>query len=150
VTEFEGGNLKRTYDRLNRELTRSEERAREVQDRIAAIEDVSRSLFREWEKELKAYQNVQYREQSSAQLKATRAKYEKLMLAMRKVETSIHPVLNALRDQVLFLKHNLNAQAIQSLESQGEALQTDIRRLIAEMEASIAEAETFLANMESN
>jgi hypothetical protein len=50
---------------------------------------------------------------------------------------------------VLFLKHNLNAQAIASLEGNLATMQTDVTALIAEMEASINEADAFVAGMQS-
>ena len=60
------------------------------------------------------------------------------------------PVLSAFGDQVLFLKHNLNARAIASLKGSLADLQTDIAQLVQEMEASIAEAERFVREMRSD
>jgi hypothetical protein len=147
LTQFEGGDLKKIYGRLNRELERSEERAKDVSSRIEAIEDVSKELFDEWERELKSYQNDDYRRISEGKLEATYARYEELIDAMKRAEKSIKPVLNTLRDQVLFLKHNLNAQAIASLETQTDLLRSDISTLIKQMETSIAEADAFIDSM---
>ena len=61
--------------------------------------------------------------------------------------TGVDPVLDAFRDQVLFLKHNLNAQAISALGGTTRDLQKDISRLIADMEKSIKEADAFIAAM---
>ena len=148
LTQFDGGSLQLTYDKLNRELKRSEDRADEVSKRIDAIQDVSKDLFREWERELKDYQNQDYRRTSEDQLERTRGKYNDLIAAMQRAEASIEPVLVTFRDQVLFLKHNLNAQAIASLDSQTALLKTDIQALIAEMETSIAEADRFIQSMD--
>ncbi len=147
LTQFDGGDLQSTYDKLNRELKRSEDRAEEVSSRIHAIENVSKELFREWERELKAYKNQEYRRISEQQLERTHARYEALIRAMKKAENSIKPVLSTFRDQVLFLKHNLNAQAIASLDTQSDLLKSDIEGLIAEMEKSIAEADAFIESM---
>jgi len=59
----------------------------------------------------------------------------------------IDPVLTAFRDQVLFLKHNLNARALAALQNELDAIQTDVASLIREMEASIAEANAFIDAM---
>jgi hypothetical protein len=53
-------------------------------------------------------------------------------------------VLAGFRDQVLFLKHNLNAKAIASLQSNVLAIEDDIAVLIRDMEASIKEADEFI------
>jgi len=52
-----------------------------------------------------------------------------------------------LRDQVLFLKHNLNAKAIASLQEEFGSIKADIAVLISDMEASISEADEFIASM---
>ena len=66
---------------------------------------------------------------------------------MKRAESKIEPVLSAFRDQVLFLKHNLNAQAIASLQNELTSVEADIASLIKEMEASIAEADVFIKTM---
>ena len=60
------------------------------------------------------------------------------------------PVLSAFQDQVLYLKHNLNAQAIVSLQGELVSIETDVAGLIKEMEASIKEADTFINSIEKN
>jgi hypothetical protein len=59
------------------------------------------------------------------------------------------PVLATFHDQVLFLKHNLNARAIASLDTTNNTLQADISRLIADMEASIKESESFIKSLKA-
>lgn len=67
---------------------------------------------------------------------------------MKRAEQKIDPVLDAFRDQVLYLKHNLNAQAIASLQSELVSIESDVAKLIREMEASIREANSFISSME--
>ncbi len=66
---------------------------------------------------------------------------------MKRAEKKIDPVLLVFRDQVLFLKHNLNAQAIASLQGELVSIKTDVASLISEMEASIREADAFIKEM---
>ena len=70
-----------------------------------------------------------------------------LMVVMRRAEARMDPVLDAFRDQVLFLKHNLNARALASLEATSVDLQKDINELIKQMEGSIEEASAFIDEM---
>jgi Protein of unknown function (DUF2959) len=58
-------------------------------------------------------------------------------------------VLAAFKDQVLFLKHNLNARAISSLQQNADQIQSDVARLVREMEASIKEANEFIELMQA-
>lgn len=147
LMNFDGGELEARYKSLNSAFERSEAQADEVRQRIEAVEDVAEDLFDEWEDELQQYSDASLRRQSARQLADTRARYQQLIRAMRKVETRIEPVLAAFRDQVLFLKHNLNAKAVASLQGELSGIETDVARLIREMEASIREAEKFVERM---
>ena len=102
------------------------------------------ALFEEWEGELTQYSSPSLRASSEKQLTATRDRYDRLMVVMRKAESGMDPVLDAFRDQVLFLKHNLNAQAISSLQDEASKIENDVDGLIADMEASIKEADAFI------
>lgn len=149
VTKVDGGELQRKYDELNREFQRSEKAAKEVHDRIAAVEDVAEALFREWKQELGQYSDANLKRESQRQLDQTRRRYEDLLRLMRRAAGRMDPILSTFRDQVLFLKHNLNARAVASLDSTTRTLETDVSRLIADMEASIRESEAFIKTLKS-
>lgn len=150
VVSVDGGELAEKYDRLSRAYERSEKRAEEVGDRIDKIEDVAEALFDEWEDELDEYENSSLRRRSERKLDETRSQYEGLIRAMRRAEDRMEPVLEAFQDQVLYLKHNLNAAAIASLDEEYTQLEDDIDELIVEMESSIREADAFIQRMEGN
>lgn len=150
VSEVEVTELKSTYDRLQSAFNDSESKAKAVRARVKAIEDVSKALFREWEGELEQYTSQELREVSSTQLEATRELSTNLIQAMDEAASKMDPVLNAFRDQVLFLKHNLNAQAIAALNKTSIALRDEVEVLIEQMEASIDEANAFVAQMRAS
>jgi len=137
VLSFDGGELEDKYNQLNKEYERSADRAEDVSERIESVEDVAEALFKEWKTEIEEYQSNKLRQSSEQKLKQTQRQYKKLISAMKKAESKITPVLSALRDQVLFLKHNLNAKAIASLHSELGSIKSDVSKLIKEMEASI-------------
>ncbi len=149
VINFKGGELEEKYRELKKELEKSEDQAEEVRSRVAAVEDVADALFDEWEAELVQYNNAGLRKSSEQQLKQTRSHYYKLISAMKKAEAKIDPVLNPLRDQVLFLKHNLNARAIASLQTELVKIETDVSRLIRDMELSMQEADSFIQTLKA-
>ncbi len=144
VVNFQGGDLEEKYNELNSELSHLEKRARDVHDRIEGVEDVAEALFDEWEDELDQYNSERLRRASARKLQQTRRRYKQLITAMKRAESKIDPVLNTLRDQVLFLKHNLNAMAIASLKSELTQVETDVSKLVKDMERSIDEANAFL------
>ncbi len=147
VVNSKGGQLEATYKKLKTELERSEAKAKAVRKHIDDVERVAEALFKEWQSELEQYKNDQLRALSEQKLGRTRQRYAKMIAAMQSAEMKIGPVLDAFGDQVLFLKHNLNAQALASLHSELVTVETDIAGLIREMEASIAEANAFIDAM---
>ena len=148
ATSFEGGELEATYRSLADELDESEERAADVRERITSIEQVAADLFVEWEGEIGQISRADLRDKSREQLRQTRARFSKLLAAMKRAERKMDPVLVAFRDQVLFLKHNLDASAIASLETQATGIQSDVDALVRDLSASIREADAFLAALE--
>lgn len=142
-----GGDLEEKYEKLKDQFEDSEDKAAAVSKRIKDVESVAKALFAEWEDELDEYTSDELRQASQRKLDDTNRKYEKLIAAMKRAEAKIAPVLNAFRDQVLFLKHNLNAQAISSLQDEVVSVSADVSVLIKEMEASIAEADEFISGM---
>lgn len=148
VVKVDGGELEKIYKKLSAELERSEDKAQEVYDRVDAVEDVADALFDEWKDELEQYSSASLRRSSQQKLDQTKRRYAQLMRAMRKAEARIEPVLRPLRDQVLFLKHNLNARAILAIQSELAEIEGDVARLIREMEVSIKEADSFIGTLE--
>jgi len=140
--------LKSVYNRLSDAYEDAADKAGAVSSRIDSVEDVAEDLFDEWEAELEEISNASLRSKSSAQLRASKRNYAGLIKAMRRAESRMDPVLTSFNDHVLFLKHNLNAQAIASLQGDLGGIESDVGRLIAEMEKSIAEAQSFIKSME--
>jgi SMC interacting uncharacterized protein involved in chromosome segregation len=148
VVHFQGGVLEKEYNTLNVTLKRSEAGADDVRKRIRSVEEVSQALFNEWRDEIKQYASDTLRAASQRQLDSTRAKYTQLIAAMKQAEAKLDPVLTPLRDQVLFMKHNLNARAISALDGELGAIQSNVDRLVRDMESAIAEADAFIASLQ--
>jgi F0F1-type ATP synthase membrane subunit b/b' len=149
TVNLDGGELEEVYDRLNSEFEDSKAEAEEVSERIDSIESVAEDLFDEWQAELAQYSRADLRRDSETLLDDTRKRYQQLMKSMRRAEKSMQPVLTAFQDQVLVLKHNLNARAIGSLKSELSSIERDTARLIEQMQKAIAEADAFIASMKS-
>lgn len=147
VVNIDGGALEEKYDLLNDAYEGSKSKSEAVKKRIDSVEKVSGALFAEWESELTQYTNKSLRQASKRKLDQTRRHYAQLIRAMKRAEKKIRPVLSAFYDQVLFLKHNLNARAISSLQNEFRSIESDVASLIREMESSIAEANAFINAM---
>jgi len=150
VANFKGGDLEKLYDKLKDQYASSDDAVSEVKNRIAAIEQVSKDLFAEWKTEIAGMQNADLKAKSTEMLRDTKARYATLITAMKAAEAKMEPVLVAFKDHVTFLKHNLNAKAIASLQDQLVSVEDDVASLVRDMEKSIAEADDFIKSMDAD
>lgn len=149
LINFDGGELQDVYTQLKDQFEASEDSAASVSDSIDKVENVAQALFDEWQQELGRYTNKTLQRDSQRKLKDTQRRYQSLLNAMRKAERKMEPVLSALRDNVLYLKHNLNASAIGALQGEFNGIRKEINQLVTEMNKAIAESNKFISSMKS-
>ncbi|KDC51575.1 DUF2959 domain-containing protein [Pseudoalteromonas fuliginea] len=149
LIDFNGGELQDTYNQLNDDYESSLKAANEVSTNINKVEDVAEALFDEWSDELEQYKSASLKRESSKKLTATKRQFEQLLRSMRSAESKMEPVLTSLHDNVLYLKHNLNAQAVSAIKGEFTNLKRDIQVLMNDMNKSIADSNKFIEQMNS-
>lgn len=149
VIGFDGGELEAQYERLNAAYERSNDSAAEIGVRIDKVTAAANALLDEWRDELGDYHDANMRRVAERQFDQTRMRAEKLIASMRAVERRTEPVLALFRDQVLYIKHNLNARAINALDKERGQIQQSVDVLIADMQAAIDEANAFIESLQS-
>lgn len=149
LLKFHGGDLQQKYEELDSEYQQSVKAAELVSTRINKVESVADALFNEWRDELGQYQNASLKAQSKQKLVTTEKQFSQLLKKMRSAEKKMQPVLKIMHDNVLFLKHNLNAKAIGSIQTDFAGLQQDVSSLISEMNKAIADSNQFIAQMQT-
>lgn len=150
LINFHGGNVQDKYDALTVQYEDSKKAAEEVTARINKVELVAFDLFDEWEAELSQYQNKKLKSDSKKKLLDTKRQFDALVKVMRRAESKMPPVLRVLNDNVLYLKHNLNAKAVGAIQGEFGVLQQDVNNLLAEMNRAIADSNQFIATMNQN
>ena len=150
LINFDGGELQDVYENLKDQYEASEDSANRVSGHIDKVESVAEALFDEWQGELEKYSSENLRRDSQRKLKETQRRYKSLLSAMRKAEAKMAPVLSALQDNVLYLKHNLNASAIGALQGEFGNIKKDIDQLIREMNSAIEQSNQFISTMKNS
>jgi len=141
---YQGGDLESIYGKVKDSYESCASEAKGVSSRIGRMENLADDMFAEWEKELQEYSNPSLAAASREQLQATRKRFQEMLRTVRRAEASMPPVLAQLKDNVLFLKHNLNASAVGSLQGEATQIQNQIEELLRRMNASIAESDKFI------
>lgn len=147
VYGFDGGNLEREYNQLKDSYDDAKESATEVNQSVQKLETIAGDLFREWDKEIEQITSADLKARSRDQNQATRKKYNAYITQLKKSQSKMSPVLTRFNDQVLFLKHNLNAAAISGLKNESVRIEGDINRLIEDMNQSISQADELIKTL---
>jgi len=147
LISFDGGELQSQYEASVEHYEISKVAADEVSQRIDAIEDVANALFNEWQEEIEQFTNQGLKRQSQSTLTQTERKYSSLLRAMHNAEKRMLPILSALKDNMLYLKHNLNAQAVGALKAEYQSIKQDVERLIKDMNSSINHSQDFIQSL---
>lgn len=148
LTNFDGGDLEDMYEDMADEYESAVSAAEDVHDRIDAVDHVAEALFEEWAEEIAEYNNARFKADSQQKLRETERRYGEMIKVMRNSESKMDPVLAAMKDNVMYLKHNLNAKAVASLKVEFGAIEDDIEALIKEMRKAIATSDEFIASMQ--
>lgn len=150
LINFDGGELQNAYDAIKDQYEASSDSAERLSSRIEKVESVAEALFEEWQEELQQYSNESLRRDSEKKLKETQRRYKNLLKAMQRSTDKMQPVLTALNDNVLYLKHNLNASAIGALQGEFDKIKRDIKVLINDMNTAIAQSSEFIESIKAN
>ena len=148
LINFDGGDLEAQYNVIQEQYEDSKEAADHVSSRIEKIEDVADALFYEWQDEIEQISSSNLKRQSATKLKETQGRYQSLIKSMRKAESKMAPVLSALKDNSLFLKHNLNAKAVGALQGEMISIKKDVSALIKDMNSAIEQSQKFIDMLE--
>lgn len=144
IYHVDGGDLEKQYTKLKNSLDDAKEESTELKERIRKVDEVANDLFVEWSDEIKEIKTSDLRSKSSKKLSETKKKYKELERQLQRSEKKIEPVLSKLSDQVIYLKHNLNAKAIGGLKEEQADIQADIKSLIEEVNESTRQADAFI------
>ena len=102
LTGFQGGPLEKNYKKLNGEYEKAADCAQKLHNRIDSIDQVSKDLFKEWQKEIDGMENKKLKAQSAVMLRQSRLNEANYVKSMRQTEARMTPVITAFHDQVTF------------------------------------------------
>ena len=147
LIDYDGGELEKKYERLSKQVERSRDSTEELDEHLADIDRVSEDLFDEWKSELELYSSAALRADQEKKLALARKQFAMMRKRMQTARDRVDPVMAVLSDNVLFLKHSLNAQALAALRGQASVLEGQVDVLIRDMQIAIEEADAFISRM---
>lgn len=144
---FDGGDLEKAYNKLQKDYDRCVAQADDFRDEIGGVKRLGNAFFNEWQGDIDSVTDDATRQLVIKQRDATKVSFDQMVAKMDESADKMDPVLAAFQNRVILLKSSLNAQALASLQTNADELVNGIEALIEEMNASIAEADEFIAAM---
>lgn len=145
--DFKEGSLEKTYDSLSADYEDISSRSNELSDNIDKSEDIANDLFSEWRKEALSLNKRKYRKDSLTKLKKTKISFNDTLSSMRHVEKNMRKILKQYKDQVTYIKHNLNAKVIGSLQLEMKSISSEMEKLIVQIDRSKSKAKKFISKL---
>lgn len=134
---------------LQRDYAASQQAADAVKPRVDQVEAVAQAVFDDWERELDQYQSPALRDASAQQLQQAREQYRLLIGKMRSAQSKVLPALGALNDQLLYLRHQQNAQVIGGLQQNYSTVSGTVEPLLTDLQRSIEGAGGLIQRLQS-
>lgn len=119
----------------------------DVKKNFMKIENVKKSLFKEWNKELDFYSDFSLYRLSKKKLKISIKNYTTLMNNMHKFKQQTELILSLLKNQELSIKHNINLATVESQHHDFKKLETAIFSLTEVIQKTLKDTQKFSANL---
>lgn len=145
--KFKEGNLEKTYDSLSEDYEDISEKSDLLSNNINKAEDIANDLFAEWNEEALSLNKRNYRNDSLAKLKRTKSSFRDTLSSMRIVEKKMKRLLMQYKDQVTYIKHNLNAKIIGNLQLEMGSISSEMEKLITQINESKSKTKKFISKL---
>lgn len=138
---------RKAYKKLTKELSKSEKAAANVRTKAAAMDVVANDFFSNWEASLEGFSSEDLRQRSAERLNDTRKRYEEILEAAGEAGDAFDPFVTNLKDQILFLGHDLNPSAIQALQGDAKKLNGRAAEVFKDVDKTIVTASEYTASL---
>lgn len=122
----------------------SEDQGYKLRAAIGPMKASAEAVFERWTQDLGEFSSVDMRRRSTERMDETRARYDQIVATAGPAVTS-YEVFNAgLRDLALFLGHDLNTGALQSIGPEVEVIADDALALNDKLQACLAACREYV------
>ena len=133
-----------TFATFSEALKDSEEQSYRLRAAIGPMKASADAVFERWSADLAEFSSVEMRRRSQARMDDTRARYEAIVAAVGPAVTSYEVLNSGLRDLSLFLGHDLNTTAIQTVGREVQILVDDAMDLNQKLQGVLVSCRDYV------
>jgi len=131
------------YQEFVDSIEASEKQAESLRDVYEPMQDAAEKLFKQWSKDLEEFSSLSMRQRSQSRLLKTRQRYDMIVAAVEPALMSYDQLNQSLRDHALFLGHDLNPEAVTTIEADAEELGKQVEALDAQFDTCLEASQTY-------
>jgi hypothetical protein len=131
---------KKLYKSVQKEMDNTEKRRMKITEEAAKMKSEADTLFAQWAESAAAIENPDLRKRSEDRLEATKASYAEIEAVGQKAADLYPPFMKDLQDQITYLGHDLNAEAVASLKPEVAKLNEKAQALVRSLDDTIGTA----------
>jgi hypothetical protein len=138
------GDPRQTYAQFVAAIEQSEAQARTISTNIVPMKETAETMFQQWTEDLESFGNSRMRARSAMRLEETRTRYQAVLSSATAVQVAYDAFNSDLRDHALFLGHDFNTSAVQSITADVAAMKDQVGDLDARFEACVQAARNYV------
>ena len=135
------------YKQLQKSLKKSEKSAAAVGEQAEKMDLAASEYFASWEASLSEFTSDEMRARSEERMKETRQRYDGILQAGREAGDAFRPFVTLLKDQIVFLGHDLNPAAIEDLQDEAEKLNSQAEEVFSKVDETYRSALRYRASL---
>lgn len=139
VTMDQEADVVETFAAFTAAIAASEQQSNKLRSAIGPMKSSADAVFARWTQDLGDFSSAEMRRRSTERMDETRARYDAIVASVGPAVTNFEIFNSGLRDLSLFLGHDLNTQAVQSVGGEVQVLADDAitlnTKLVATLEA---------------
>lgn len=133
---------KKLYKKLQSDMESTEEKRAEVGRKADQMKLEAGIVFKSWADSTVGIENPDLKKRSEERLEKTKDRCAEIQSAGRSAVEVYAPVMKALQDQVTYLGHDLNAEAVASLKPDAAKVNAQAQELAKRVDEAIGIANT--------
>jgi hypothetical protein len=140
-------NMKGNYKKLQQEMDATAKKRADIKLRADEMNAEAQTLFKSWGDSAAAIQSADLRQRSQERLDKTKASFAEIGTVGQKAVDLYDPFMKALQDQVTYLGHDLNTQAVQSLQADAAKMNEKAQTLMKSIDDTISVANKNITDL---
>lgn len=136
-------NMKGDYKKLMKSMDSMNDKVKEAQTKVAAMQTAADTYFQGRAETLKNIQDSSLRSQAQQRMQQSQKDFTQVIASLHDAGAAIEPFRKQLADQITFLGSDLNPSATASLKPKAEKLNSDGSKVFAQADQAIGKANAY-------